>query len=76
MLFKGICKERLANWANAQIQAEKDVDWWIDVVGVDPVRTGDVTLFRLLEWGGIEVLIRYSISSLDLCQGIIACCLD
>ncbi|KAG1825502.1 uncharacterized protein BJ212DRAFT_1314458 [Suillus subaureus] len=39
----------------------------LNVVGVDPVRAGDVTLFRLLEWGGIEVLIRYSISSLDLC---------
>ncbi|KAG1739617.1 hypothetical protein EDD22DRAFT_1045216 [Suillus occidentalis] len=41
--------------ANAQMQAEKDVDWWVDVVGVDPVRAGDVTLFRVLEWGGTEV---------------------
>ncbi|KAG1811210.1 uncharacterized protein BJ212DRAFT_1483869 [Suillus subaureus] len=57
MLFKGICKEHLANWANAQMQAEKDVAWWVDVVGVDPTRAGDVTLFRVLEWGGMEVLI-------------------
>ncbi|KAG1764754.1 hypothetical protein EDD22DRAFT_978984 [Suillus occidentalis] len=55
MLFKGIRKEHLANWSNAQIQAEKDVGWWVDVVGVDPVRAGDVTLFRVLEWGGTEV---------------------
>ncbi|KAG1799966.1 hypothetical protein EV424DRAFT_439089 [Suillus variegatus] len=57
MLFKGIRKEDLANWTNARIQAEKDVAWWVDVVGVDPARTGDVTLFRALEWGGMEVLI-------------------
>ncbi|KAG1893678.1 uncharacterized protein F5891DRAFT_1153021 [Suillus fuscotomentosus] len=57
MLFKGIRKEDLTNWTNARIQAEKDVAWWVDVVGVDPARAGDVTLFRALEWGGMEVLI-------------------
>ncbi|KAG1896011.1 uncharacterized protein F5891DRAFT_959245 [Suillus fuscotomentosus] len=57
MLFKGICKEHLANWPNAQMQAGNDVVWWVDVVGVDPTRAGDVTLFRVLEWGGVEVLI-------------------
>ncbi|KAG1838518.1 hypothetical protein DFJ58DRAFT_124665 [Suillus subalutaceus] len=57
MLFKGICKGHLANWVNAQMQAEKDVAWWVDVVGVDPTRAGDATLFRVLEWGGMEVLI-------------------
>ncbi|KAG1888813.1 hypothetical protein F4604DRAFT_1950600 [Suillus subluteus] len=36
---------------------EKDVAWWVDVVGVDPARAGDATLFRVLEWGGMEVLI-------------------
>ncbi|KAG1853277.1 hypothetical protein C8R48DRAFT_343061 [Suillus tomentosus] len=57
MLFKGIRKEDLVNWANARIQAEKDVAWWVNVVGVDPARAGDVTLFRALEWGGMEILI-------------------
>ncbi|KAG1811215.1 uncharacterized protein BJ212DRAFT_1375659 [Suillus subaureus] len=57
MLFKGICKEHLANWANAQMQAEKDVARWVDVVGVDPARAGDVALFRVLEWGWMEVLV-------------------
>ncbi|KAG1803374.1 hypothetical protein EV424DRAFT_1544890 [Suillus variegatus] len=56
MLFKGI-REDLANWTNARIQAEKDVAWWVNVIGVDPARAGDVTLFRVLEWGGMEVLI-------------------
>ncbi|KAG1875368.1 hypothetical protein DFJ58DRAFT_909910 [Suillus subalutaceus] len=57
MLFKGIRKEHLENWANAQMQAEKDVAWWADVVGVDPARASDATLFRVLEWGGTEVFI-------------------
>ncbi|KAG2037001.1 hypothetical protein BDR03DRAFT_399966 [Suillus americanus] len=57
MLFRGISKEHLANWSNAQMQAEKDVVWWVDVVGVDPARASDATLFRVLEWGGMEVLI-------------------
>jgi hypothetical protein len=55
MLFRGILKEQLANWSNAQMQAAKDVAWWVDVVGVDPARAGDVALFRVLEWGGAEV---------------------
>jgi hypothetical protein len=57
MLFRGIAKEHLKNWANAQIQAETDVAWWVNVVGVDPARAGDADLFRVLEWGGMEVLV-------------------
>jgi hypothetical protein len=57
MLFRGIPKEYLANWSKAQMQAERDVGWWVDVVGVDPARAGDATLFRVLEWGGMEVLV-------------------
>ncbi|KAG1734367.1 hypothetical protein EDD22DRAFT_973700 [Suillus occidentalis] len=37
------------------MQAERDIGWWVDEIGVDPVRAGDVTLFRVLEWGGTEV---------------------
>ncbi|KAG2345915.1 hypothetical protein BDR05DRAFT_1012181 [Suillus weaverae] len=74
MLFKDICKEHLGNWANAQMQGEKDVAWWVDVVGVDSARAGDVTLFRvLLEWGGMEALISYSIRLLGV---FIVFCLD
>jgi len=57
MLFRGVRKEHLADWSNAQMQAEKDVVWWADVVGVDLARAGDAALFRVLEWGGMEVLI-------------------
>jgi hypothetical protein len=57
MLFKGVSKERLADWSDAQIQAKKDVTWWADVVGVDLARASNTALFRVLEWGGMEVLI-------------------
>ncbi|KAG2037000.1 hypothetical protein BDR03DRAFT_920623 [Suillus americanus] len=57
MLFRGIAEEHLAKWANAQMQAEEDVAWWVDVVGVDPASAGDAALFRVLEWGGMEVQI-------------------
>ncbi|KAG2741419.1 hypothetical protein P692DRAFT_20255880 [Suillus brevipes Sb2] len=57
MLFKGIQKEHLGDWANAQMQAARDAGWWVDVVGVDPARAGDATLFRVLEWGRMEVLV-------------------
>jgi hypothetical protein len=33
------------------------VGGWVDVVGVDPARAGDATLFRVLEWGGMELLV-------------------
>jgi hypothetical protein len=71
MLFKGIWKEHLGNWANAQMQAEKDIAWWVDVIGVDPVRAGEVTLFRLLKWGGqrfsINIMSNYSTCVVTLC---------
>lgn len=57
MLFKGIRKEHLADWSHAQIQAEKDVSWWVDVAGVDLAKASDMVLFRVLEWGGMEVRI-------------------
>ncbi|KAG2066539.1 hypothetical protein BDR04DRAFT_1129959 [Suillus decipiens] len=57
MLFRGISKEHLAQWSNAQMQTGKDVAWWVDVVGVDVVRAGDTALFRVLERGAMEVLV-------------------
>ncbi|KAG2358955.1 hypothetical protein BDR07DRAFT_1379016 [Suillus spraguei] len=65
MLFRGASEEHLANWSNAQMQAEKDVAWWVDVVGVDIARAGDVALFRVLEWGGME----FGYITIKRCQG-------
>lgn len=56
MIFKGVGEDQLADWSDARAMAEKDVAWWGDVVGVELARTSDPTLFRVLEWGGMEVL--------------------
>ncbi|TFK53741.1 hypothetical protein OE88DRAFT_1626659 [Heliocybe sulcata] len=56
MLFKGIDQESLRDWSAAQDKAKEDVQWWRDIVGVDLDKAGDGKLFRVLEWGGMEVL--------------------
>jgi hypothetical protein len=56
MLFKGVREEQLASWSGAQIRAEIDVVRWADIVGVELARISDTNLFRVLEWGGMEVL--------------------
>jgi hypothetical protein len=35
--------------------AEVGATFWTEVVGVGVVRASDRTLFRVLEWGGMEV---------------------
>ncbi|KAJ7138842.1 hypothetical protein C8R46DRAFT_1200928 [Mycena filopes] len=54
MLFKGITDDVLDGWSEAD--AVNDGERWRQVVGVDVERTADATLFRVLEWGGMEVL--------------------
>jgi hypothetical protein len=67
MLFKGVTEDELPLWEKAQIRAQiagaagpgrrrRAVSWWTDVVGVDVERALDVGLYRVLEWGGMEVL--------------------
>jgi hypothetical protein len=56
MLFKGVPEDRLHDWPDARAKAEDGVDWWKGVVGVDLERALDTNLFRVLEWGGMEVL--------------------
>ncbi|KAJ7177189.1 hypothetical protein C8R46DRAFT_989342 [Mycena filopes] len=54
MLFTGIADDALGGWSDAS--AGDDGERWIKVVGVDVERAADVKLFRVLEWGGREVL--------------------
>ena len=56
MLFTGVDKELLPQWPQAQERACHSVDFWKDVVRVDCTRSLDESLFRVLEWGGMEVL--------------------
>jgi hypothetical protein len=56
MLFKGVRNDQLVDWSAAQSKAGEDVIRWRDIVGVDVAKAGDANLFRVLEWGGMEVL--------------------
>jgi hypothetical protein len=58
MLFRGICSEDVGLWspAAARATAEDGATFWTKIVGVDAVRASDRTLFRVLEWGGMEVM--------------------
>ncbi|KAJ7184427.1 hypothetical protein C8R46DRAFT_883529 [Mycena filopes] len=55
MLFTGVGDEDLSQWGSAQLRACEDPAWWKDVVGIDETRMRDERLFRVLEWGGMEI---------------------
>ena len=56
MIFRGI-PEADESWNEARSRAERDVtEVWKESVGVDAERASDASLFRVLEWGGMEVL--------------------
>ncbi|KAJ7466257.1 hypothetical protein B0H11DRAFT_2174970 [Mycena galericulata] len=56
MVFKGVSAEELGAWS-ASVSVE-DPARWRSVVGVEVERALDSSLFRVLEWGGMEVLGR------------------
>lgn len=56
MLFKGVPDDETVDWPTAKAKAASGVDWWQDVVGVNIGRALDPSLYRLLEWGGMEVI--------------------
>jgi len=56
MLFQGVDNDELDLWSASQGKASEDVGFWVNVVGVDVGRTLDKQLFRVIEWGGMEVL--------------------
>ncbi|KAH9960153.1 hypothetical protein BC827DRAFT_1209480 [Russula dissimulans] len=59
MLFRGVAPGDLGLWEQAAARATaEDPDgatFWTQVVGVDAARASDRGLFRVLEWGGMEV---------------------
>ncbi|KAJ1302339.1 hypothetical protein OPQ81_001154 [Rhizoctonia solani] len=55
MLFRGVEESQLELWFEAEEMAQNDVAMWRDVVGVDIAKTRNKSLFRVLEWGGMEV---------------------
>ena len=59
MLFRGVAPSDLGFWEQAAARATSAEDggatFWAQVVDVDSVRASDRALFRVLEWGGMEV---------------------
>ncbi|KAH8986038.1 hypothetical protein EDB86DRAFT_2809695 [Lactarius hatsudake] len=56
MLFRGVPVSDLGLWEAASARTGADgARLWADVVGVDAARAADSGLFRVLEWGGMEV---------------------
>ncbi|KAJ1302337.1 hypothetical protein OPQ81_001152 [Rhizoctonia solani] len=55
MLFMGIEENEVGLWEDALAMAREDVVMWRDIVGVDFAKVHDKSLFRVLEWGGMEV---------------------
>ncbi|KAK0454188.1 uncharacterized protein EV420DRAFT_604625 [Desarmillaria tabescens] len=55
MLFKRVCKDELDEWEGALSRASEQVEFWRGIIGVDCDMMEDEALFRVLEWGGMEV---------------------
>ncbi|QRV96136.1 ubiquitin-like protein [Ceratobasidium sp. AG-Ba] len=55
MLFKGIEESQLGYWAPAQARATENPNIWATIVGVNLEMARDKRLFRVLEWGGMEI---------------------
>ncbi|KAI0265637.1 hypothetical protein BC834DRAFT_877926 [Gloeopeniophorella convolvens] len=55
MLFRGVPADELGLWDAARARAAEDAALWAGVVGIDAARASDPALFRVLEWGGMEV---------------------
>ncbi|KAF8603244.1 hypothetical protein BDV93DRAFT_544910 [Ceratobasidium sp. AG-I] len=55
MLFQGVNEVDLERWEPALVRATQNPSTWRDIVGVDMEKAADASLFRVLEWGGMEV---------------------
>ncbi|RXW15280.1 hypothetical protein EST38_g10574 [Candolleomyces aberdarensis] len=70
MLFKGVEEEDLEIWAEASEKTKIAVDFWKEVVGVDVDRLQEASLFRVIEWGGMEVRdFAFETNELAICRG-------
>jgi hypothetical protein len=57
MLFQKVDIDQLDSWADAVSKTKEDVGFWRDVVGVESKdQQEDGSLFRVLEWGGMEII--------------------
>jgi hypothetical protein len=56
MIYQNVDKDHLHQWGTAVKKAGEDVTFWRKVVGVaNREKQEDKGLFRVLEWGGMEI---------------------
>jgi hypothetical protein len=55
MLFHCVPSDEVAHWLRAVKVFFADETHWTEVVGVDAAHASNPELFRVLEWGGMEV---------------------
>ncbi|QRV96151.1 polyubiquitin-C [Ceratobasidium sp. AG-Ba] len=55
MVFKGVEKSQLGAWSEAHTRASMNPSMWTDIVGIKLDMAKDEKLFRVLEWGGMEI---------------------
>ncbi|CAE7142230.1 unnamed protein product [Rhizoctonia solani] len=55
MLFRGVEESQIELWNDAVEMGRMDASVWKDTVGIDATKVHDTSLFRVLEWGGMEV---------------------
>ncbi|KAK0200646.1 hypothetical protein DFS33DRAFT_1266706 [Desarmillaria ectypa] len=55
MLFTKVCEDELVEWEGALTRAFENVNCWKAIIGVNSDKMRDQGLFRVLEWGGMEV---------------------
>lgn len=56
MLFQPVPAAHIDEWAQASDRAVKDPAFWRDVVGIDEAKMKDPSLFKVVEWGGMEAV--------------------
>lgn len=56
MVFRRVSSDEVDIWMSASARASEPVEMWREIVGVpDRNRQNDAGLFRVLEWGGMEI---------------------
>jgi ubiquitin C len=55
MLFRGVDGNDLGLWGEARARTNSPVELWKTVVGIEADGLQDASLFRVIEWGGMEV---------------------
>lgn len=55
MLFQGVKATEVSRWQPAESRASESPELWRQVVGLEDKEV-DATAFRVVEWGGMEVL--------------------